>query len=65
MGGRGGRGGRGGWGGRGGCGGRGGGQWKQMFNQFMSNCNDSSGNFNHEEFGKKVGEMAANFGKTW
>jgi len=62
--------GMGGRGGRGGCGGgmgRGGGMpWKRMMNQFMGNFgNDSEGKFNPEEFGKKMGEFASNFGKQW
>ena len=65
-GGRGGRGGRGGcgMGGRGGMGG--GGPWKHMMKQFMGNFGkDDTGNFNPDEFGKKMGECAAKFGKQW
>jgi len=66
RGGHGGRGGRGGCGGMGGHGGRGGMPWKHMMKQFMGNFgNDGNGQFNPEEFGKKMGEMANNFGKQW
>lgn len=62
-----GRGSRGGHPGRGGCGGMGGGMpWKHMLKQFMGNFgNDGAGNFNAEEFGKKMGEFGKQMGEQW
>lgn len=52
-------------GGRGGCG-MGGGKWKHMLNQFMGGMGkDAEGNFNAEEFGKKMGELGKQFGNQW